>query len=519
LPWPTPVEARQEAEITQHDLTLDSSGQNPGLHRSEPDLSTRHHAETGWTVALISGFSVMAVVLFHIGGLIKKVGHSNRRLRTEIDKRRTMANVLRKSEARLVNALKEVHAANDIKNQFLANINHEIRTPTNGIVGITGLLMGTEMTEEQQDYVNTIHASTQSLLRIINDILDYANIESGKLNLQTVEFELPAVIANLIETVSARFKEKGLAFGHLLDRSVPTHFTGDAGRLHQILGHLLDNAAKFTPNGNVFLHISVQQENDIYAVVRFCIKDTGIGIDTARIDRLFGSFTQADISHTRQYGGTGLGLAISRYLVAKMGGDIGVVSSPGQGSEFWFTVKLKKQAGPGQCKPAIAQDGDAYHTLPDQTTAFDTQTCSTAEKNAPRILIVEDNVINQKVTVKILDKHGCKSEVAANGRKALEAMRCNTYDVVLMDLQMPEMDGFEATKTIRDPSGGCLSPHVPIIALTANAQEETRHKCLNAGMDDFLAKPVSPNVLMGKIRQWIQKFGENKPCNGLKKYA
>lgn len=514
LPRPVPVEALQEAAIPQHDFPLDYGEQNPKSHPNELDFSIIYHSYKGWVLALLSGFSVMAAALFHIVRLIRKVGQSNLRLRAEVDKRRAMASVLRKSEARLVEALKEAHAANDVKNQFLANINHEIRTPMNGIMGMTGLLKGTEMTEEQQDYLNTIHVSTQSLLRIINDILDYSKIESGKLDLETVEFELPVVIANLLNTVTAKFKEKGLEFTHELDTAVPTHLVGDTSRLLQTLNYLLDNAAKFTQTGDVSLHISLQQENDTFATVRFQVKDSGIGIDPERIDRLFGSFTQADISHTRKYGGTGLGLAISQHLVTKMGGDIGVVSSPGKGSEFWFTVKLKKQVRMNRHKSDIALHLRSKCSPSDQTALIATQTVRAAEKSGPRILIVEDNVINQKVTVKILDKYGCKSQVVTNGREAVEALHRDTYDAVLMDLQMPEMDGFEATKAIRNPSGDCLNPQVPIIALTANAQEETREKCLSVGMDDFLTKPVSPDALMFKIRQWAEKFGEKRPSYG-----
>jgi signal transduction histidine kinase/ActR/RegA family two-component response regulator len=508
LPWPAPGGPLQEAAMAQQDVSLDSGERNPGLHRNEPHGSPIDHSRKEWAVVLISGFCVLAAALFAVG----KVGQSNRRLRVEADKRRTMAHVLRKSEARLVQALKEVRSANDIKNQFLANINHEIRTPANGIIGMTGLLMGTGMTEEQQDYVNTIHLSTRSLLRIISDILDYSNIESGKLNLQTVEFELPVLIANLVEAVSARFEEKGLQFKHHLDRAVRTQFSGDPQRLLQILCHLLDNAVKFTPSGDVFLRISLQHENDSYAAVRFQVKDTGVGIDPERIDRLFGSFTQADISHTRKFGGTGLGLAISQHLVTKMDGDIGVISSPGQGSEFWFTVKLKKPVEPAGRKPVMAPDVNSNLIPSFQPASIDTRTISATEKRALRILIVEDNLINQKVAAKILDKCGCKSQVAGNGREAVDALRHNTYDLVLMDLQMPEMDGFEATRTIRDPSGGCLNPQLPIIALTADAQEETRNKCLSQGMDDFLTKPVNPDALMQVIRHWIENPAKSDPA-------
>lgn len=470
-------------------------------------------------LALLCGFAVMVATLLYIVRRIKKVDQTSLRQQAEVNKRKAVASALRKSEARLVQALKQADAANDVKNHFLANINHEIRTPMNGIIGMTGLLKGTEMTVEQQDYVDTIHVSAQSLLRIIDDILDYSKIESGKLDLETVEFELPVVIASLVGTASAKFKERGLEFTYVLDTAVPTYFTGDANRLVQILNYLLDNAAKFTQNGDVFLHISLQHENDTYATVRFRVKDTGIGIDPERVDRLFGSFTQADISHTRKYGGAGLGLAISQHLVTKMGGDIGVVSSPGKGSEFWFTVKLKKQIGIATRKPVIAHDFSSNRIVSGHPPLIATQTVGAAEQSGPRILIVEDNVINQKVTVQILDKYGCKTQVVANGREAVEALHRNTYDAVLMDLQMPEMDGFEATKAIRDPSGVCRNPQVPIIALTANAQDETREKCLNAGMDDFLSKPVSPKELMQKIQQWVEKFGGKRPSRDLKMFA
>jgi signal transduction histidine kinase/CheY-like chemotaxis protein len=468
---------------------------------------------------LLCSFVAMGAALFYIVHLIKKAGQSNLRLQAEVDKRKATASALRKSEARLVQALKEAHAANDVKNHFLANTNHEIRTPMNGIIGMIGLLRGTAMTEEQQDYLSTIHVSAQSLLRIIDDILDYSKIESGKLNLETAEFELPVVVANLVKTASTKFKEKGLEFTHTLDTAVPKYFAGDANRLVQILNYLLDNAAKFTQNGEVLLHIGLQQENDTYATVRFRVKDTGIGIDPERVDRLFGSFTQADISHTRKYGGTGLGLTISQHLVTKMGGDIGVVSSPGVGSEFWFTVKLKKQVGIAKRKPVVAHGFSSNRIRSGQTALTANQTVGAGGQRGPCILIVEDNIINQKVTVKILGKYGCKTQVVNNGREAVEALRSNTYDAVLMDLQMPEMDGFEATKAIRDPSGDCLNPQVPIIALTADAQEETREKCLITGMDDFLTKPVSPKELMQKIRQWVEKFGAKRPSHALRKFA
>ncbi len=634
------VEAALDPVVPIHDTLVEYGTKSGDTPASDLTFSIIYHSYKGWIIAVLAGFVVMVAALLHIVRLIKKLGTSNLRLRAEVDKRKTMASVLLKSEFRLVRALKEAHAANEVKNQFLANTNHEIRTPMNGIIGMTGLLQGTRLSEEQQDYVNTIQASAQSLLRIINDILDYSKIEADTLDLETIEFELPAVLEDLVAQMSPKFTEKGLEFAYVLDADVPTHFAGDVNRLLQVLTYLMDNAAKFTQFGEVFLHISLQQENDAYAMIRFRVKDTGIGIDPDRVDRLFSSFTQADISLTRKYGGTGLGLTISQHLVTKMGGDIGVISAPGKGSEFWFTVKLKKQSGIASRKPVIAHDfstkrilivddnatnrhvlqgylkswgiryacadgapnalamlhqavkaGDPFdlavidHPMPNisgkelgrsimedpllndvktimLTSAVDpkearrseaagfcasltkpvsidrffnclslvfgssgaqtapttqkpspitVQTVSAGEQSGPRILIAEDNRINQKVTVKILKKYGCEAHVVNNGREAVDELTRNTYDAVLLDLQMPEMDGFEAAKAIRDPSVDCLNPKIPIIALTANAQEETRDKCLQAGMDDFIAKPVSPKDLVDKIRQWIEKFGERRP--------
>jgi signal transduction histidine kinase/CheY-like chemotaxis protein len=627
-------------------LSAAASGADPGTAmmpqhaRSEygesggakPELPIDGQRDAGCGLTLSVGFGLAIMVLLHIFRLNKKLEASNRHLQAEIDKRGTMEAGLRKSETRLVQALKEAQAANEAKCQFLANTNHEIRTPMNGIIGMTGLLQSTRLTDEQQDYVDTIDSSANNLLRIINDILDYSRIESGDLDLETVEFDLHEVIGEAVDAAAAKAQAKGLEFIHIMDDEVPMGFAGDANRLGQVLNCLLDNAVKFTPQGEVFLHISLQKENDSYATIRFRVKDTGIGIDQDRVDRLFDSFTQADISHTRKYGGTGLGLAISQHLVIRMGGDIGVASTPDKGSEFWFTVKLKKQTGKGRRKPAIAYDfgtqriliveaddvsrhvlqgylkmwnvrfagadgapkalamlhravraGDPFdlavidNQIPDisgeelgrmiredpllcglktimltssgcqaealrsQAAGFSahltkpvtivsffnclSQVCthSVAEpastcpspaaepSGSPTILIVEDNPVNQKVTATILAKFGYATQVVSNGREAVEVLRRTTFDAVLMDLQMPEMDGFEATRVIRDPAGDCLNPRIPIIALTANVQGNIQEKSLETGMDDFLAKPVNPEDLIDTIRKWVEKFGEKRP--------
>lgn len=609
-----------------------------GVLKAELPTDGQRYAGCGLTLSIGSGLAI--AVLLHIFRLNKKLEASNRHLQAEIDKRGTMETGLRKSESRLVQALKEAQAANEAKCQFLANINHEIRTPMNGIMGMTGLLQSTPLTGEQQDYLDTIHSSANNLLRIINDILDYSRIESGDLNLETVEFDLYKVVEEAVDAAAAKAQAKGLEFKHCMDDEVPMCFAGDASRLGQVLNCLLDNAVKFTPQGEVFLHITLQKENDSYATIRFRVKDTGIGIDPDRVDGLFDSFTQADISHTRKYGGTGLGLAISQHLAIRMGGDIGVASAPNKGSEFWFTVKLKKQTGNGRRKPAVAyafstrriliveadaikrhllqgylktwnvrfaladgapnalaklhravRAGDPFdlavidHQIPtisgeelgcmirqdpllsglktimltsgggqaearrSQAAGFSaylthpvtmdgffnclSQVCThpaaepaspypspAAESSGiPRILIVEDNPVNQKVTATILDKYGYTTQVANNGREAVEALCRAAFDAVLMDLQMPEMDGFEATRAIRDPAGDCLNPRVPIIALTANVQGNVQEKSLETGMDDFLAKPVNPEDLIDTIRKWVEKFGDKQPHRNVRHSA
>ena len=588
----------------------------------------------GWIHALLVGLVLMAFGLFNIARLNEKIGISDRMLRAEVDKRKAAESMARKSESRLGEALKNANAAIETKNQFLSNMNHEIRTPMNGIIGMTGLLLGTRMTEEQIDYANTVKSSAQSLLRIIDDMLDYSKIEAGKIDLETIDFELPAMIEDVAVAVSAKAKEKKLKFTHVLDADVPIHVSGDVNRLFQILHHLISNAVKFTPSGEVHVHISLQKEEASQAIVRFCVKDTGIGLDPQRVDRLFSSFTQSEVSDTRKYGGTGLGLAISKHLIQRMGGDISVISTPGKGSTFWFTIKLIKQTTISKRTPFITNDfsdkrilivddnatnrrvikgylnswemrfacadgapnalamlhqavkaedpfhlaivdhpmpnmsgedlgravqedpllqnlkmvmlttsGDrkeakrstaagfcAYLTKPifidgffkclslifgkpadhlpsiqRQQPLITKQTVIATEQHSPRILVVEDNMINQKVAQKILSKHGCTSLVVNNGREALEELQHNAYDAVLMDLQMPEMDGYEATIGIRKPANKCLNPKIPIIALTANAQPTVRDKCLDIGMDDFLSKPVNPEMLIEKIRYWIDK--------------
>jgi signal transduction histidine kinase/DNA-binding NarL/FixJ family response regulator/HPt (histidine-containing phosphotransfer) domain-containing protein len=393
---------------------------------------------------------------------------------------------LEESNQELVKAMDRAHSATVAKSEFLANMSHEIRTPMNGIINLAELAMDTELTDKQRDYMRKIHISSRSLLDIINDILDFSKIEAGMLDIEQISFDMRGLFDKLKLLFSEQSSRKNIRLRLLLPPELPENLVGDPMRLQQVLSNLISNAVKFTEAGEISVRAAVLQQTAERASIRFSVADTGIGIPAEKLPLLFESFTQADSSTARRYGGTGLGLTISKRLVSLMGGQLTAESEVGIGSVFAFTLDFLLRS---RKSDADSRNGSGEAAAED-----------IARLRNARILLVEDNLINQQVAQEILAKADMQVETVSNGAEAVAAVAARHFDAVLMDIQMPVMDGYEATRRIRQDLG---KADLPILAMTAHAVSEERDKCFRMGMDDHIPKPVSRSILFKALSRWI----------------
>lgn len=391
------------------------------------------------------------------------------------------------------NLAEKTEAADKAKNLFLENMNYKIRSPLNDVIGMLHLLLNTSLTAEQKDFAQTSQQSADRLLVVINDLLDFTNIQTGRIALEPAEHDLRQGIHSIIDILKIKAAGKGLELSSVIDPEVPTRIRADASRIRQVLNKLIGNAIKFTVKGSILLRVSVKpQAPPDRTTLHFEVKDTGIGISPEDQKRLFRPFPQSHASHTRRRIGTGLGLAIAKSFTEAMRGEIGVTSDEDTGSTFWFTIQI----------PATAENSTAAKKPPAESTV-----------PAAHILLAEDNAINKKVAILILKKNGFTVDAVDNGEDALAALRTTPYDLILMDCEMPVMNGYETAAKIRSNPSSVNSRKIPIIAMTANALQDERDKCLLAGMNDHIAKPINPKTLKAAIEMNLPKKSLQESIN------